>query len=531
MAVNCISSSPDRNGEKSVVQTERSAPAGPVGQPNRRLAVGVAATALTLLAVTIQVQEDLGNSVRNAAIFTTAVALGAMLVMVRLITRRPITVGSVCLLVLVLFHCGLLPYLILDARPTLFLEGPAAASARWLDSPMLGPAITTVAIGLLAFTAGYALLLIGQSMASTAPSPAKAASASRGISKLAFVVLVAGLIIWVAQVSARGVGALFGQDYMSVRTYADMPLLSAAFILIGLGLSALGFSQDDRLRRWALYLFLAYTAVSFTLGFRGESVFPIAAWLVATARRREIRLRIWHFLALAAALTAGSVVRQIRIESLAEANLSSVRPDPGDGLAEMGNTLHTVVAVQEWHNSERFIGWGTYWAPLERLVIGRLLGHPVTPVEVDPRVFSSTVMDRLGPLGGSPIAESYRSAGILGVVVVMALIGIVVGWLDSRRDSAWLGFVPGMVAYILFRWIRNDFTPVPLQICCCLLIIVVGMFIDALTARPRLSVKRAGHVIYTATARRRQSNRRRSPAGSRQLEVVRRPRGFRSHRQ
>lgn len=449
------------------------------------MAAGVATVALVLLVVTNHFQEALGHSVRTAAIFTTLVALGVMLAMVRLITERMLTVGSVCLLILVLFHCGLLPYFILDARPALFLDGPAAVNAPWLDSPLLGPAIVTVAIGLLAFTAGYALLLLVRSITVKAPTPATVAPTSAGICNVAFVVLAVGLIIWVAQVAPKGPGTLFGQNYMSVRTYADMPLLSTAFILIGLGLSALGSSRNDRQRRWALYLFLAYTMVSFTLGFRGESVFPIAAWLVAMARRREVRLRVWHFLAFAAALTAGSFVRQIRLESLAEVDLSSVRPNPGEGLAEMGSTLRTVVAVREWHHFESFAGWGTYWAPIERLFVGRLLGQPVTPVEVDPRVFSTTMMDRLGPWGGSPIAESYRSAGFLGVVVVMALIGILAAWLDSRRDSPWFGFVPAMVAYILFRWSRNDFTPVPVQICCCLLIIVVGIAVDAVTARPR----------------------------------------------
>ncbi|PTA46274.1 O-antigen polysaccharide polymerase Wzy [Micromonospora sp. RP3T] len=445
--------------------------------PDRVLSIWVAAVGVVLLTLTLRFQDALSVSVQSAAIFTTAVAVGAMVVTARLIVGRRLTLGFVYLLVLVLFHCGQLPYLILRWRPTLYVNGPNGDSL-WLTSQMLAPAIITVSIGILAFVTGYAVVtLVGFRPGVVRPP---VVTGRTGISTVSLLLLVVGLVLWAEQVAGRGVNTVFTEDYLSMRAYVDMPLLSTGFILIGLGFSALGFSRNDTQRKWALYLFLAFSLVSFTIGFRGESVFAVAAWLVAAARRRTIRVRAWHVLALTAALLAGSVVRQIRLEGVAVANFSAVRLNPADGLAELGSTLQTVVAAREWHASDAlpFVGWGTYAAPFERLVLGRALGLPVTPVDHDPRVFMTTIMDRLGPLGGSPVAESYRAAGILGVLVVMALIGVVAGLLDSRPDSSRAGFVTGMFAYTLLVWSRNDFSPVLVQTVGCLVAVGVGLLLD-----------------------------------------------------
>jgi hypothetical protein len=149
--------------------------------------------------------------------------------------------------------------------------------------------------------------------------------------------------------------------------------------------------------------------------------------------------------------------------------------------------MRPVALVHLWHGSagEAFVGWGTYWAPLERLVVGRVLGLPTVATTVDHRVFSTTVLQRVGAIGGSPVAESYRAAGVAGIVVVMVLMGILVGWLDLRPMGSLADAGAGLVGYVLLVWVRNDFTPVPLELLACVAVIGAGRILDRALAASR----------------------------------------------
>ena len=130
---------------------------------------------------------------------------------------------------------------------------------------------------------------------------------------------------------------------------------------------------------------------------------------------------------------------------------------------------------------------------------------------MDHRVFVSTIVDRVGPIGGSPVAESYRSAGLLGVVIVMIAIGVLVGWLDARPPGSGPAYLVGPLSYVLFIWIRNDFTPVFVQTCFSLCIVVIALKVNQLILRP----DRQGPLARPPAARERKGTCRAEPAQDR----------------
>ena len=445
----------------------------------------------TVLAGVLLFADVMNRSERAAAVITLFIAVAGIVSLMRLIPGRPLTVGSVYLLLFALFHVGALPYVITGSAPDML-----AGEGGWFDSPFRSAAITGVAVSLLAFMAGYAAVLSARQVipppALPDPEPT-APTQPHGLGILGLLLVAGGVVLWLAVAVAVSGTAFVTQSYDGFLSRTAGAPLPFAYLFIGVGLGALGLSPDTPLRRWGLVAFAIFAIPALVIGLRGEVVFPAAAWLIATARRRQIRVRGWHFLVLLAGLAAGSAVRQIRQVGFSPDRLGQVAINPLDGLVELGGSLRPLVEMQTWHaNGEPFVGWGTYWAPVERLLLGRMLGLAVPPTSDDPRVFAATVQNHIGQIGGSPAAESFRSAGLLGIVVVLGLIGLLVGWLDTRPVDSISGSAVAMIAYPLLVWVRNDFTPVVFDIVVCLLIICAAKLLDAVLSaqrrRPPLAV-------------------------------------------
>jgi hypothetical protein len=452
-------------------------------QPMRRAPLILLVSA-TGLAGVLLFADAINRSERAAAVITLFIAVAGVVSFMRLTPGRPFTVGSVYLLLFALFHVGTLPYVITGSTPDML-----AREGGWFDSPFRAAAITGVALSMLAFMAGYAAVHSARQVvpppALPAPEPAAPAQ-GHGLGILGMLLVAGGAAFWLAVIVAASGTAFVTQSYDAflIRT-GDAPL-PLAYLSIGVGLGALGFSPNPLLRRWGLVALAIFAIPAFLIGLRGEVIFPAAAWLVAASRRRQFRLRAWHVLVLLACLATGSAVRQIRIVGFSPDRLGQVALNPLDGLLELGGSLRPLVEMQTWHaNGEPFVGWGTYWAPVERILLGRILGLSVTPTSDDPRAFAATVLHNIGPIGGSPAAESFRSAGLLGIVVVLGLIGLLVGWLDARPVGSISGSAVGMIAYPLLVWVRNDFTPVIFGILVCLLIICAAKLLDSVLGAQR----------------------------------------------
>ncbi len=239
--------------------------------------------------------------------------------------------------------------------------------------------------------------------------------------------------------------------------------MPTAYLLMGFGIPVASASRHPSSRRAALVLFALWSLPAFTLGLRGEVIIPAAAYAVVAARRRVTPLRPWMAALAVGVVAAGSAVRVIRQHGLAGAG-TLTSTDPLSGLTELGYSIRPLVVAVGYHaRGEDYVGYGTYLAPVRRLVMGRLLGYQVPSVTEDPTVFGSMIARRVGPIGGSVAAEAYRSGGVFGMLLILFLLGVVLARIDATASTLLKDAAAGMVAFSLFLWIRNDFTPVPVQ--------------------------------------------------------------------
>ena len=69
--------------------------------------------------------------------------------------------------------------------------------------------------------------------------------------------------------------------------------------------------------------------------------------------------------------------------------------------------------------------------------------------------------DRVGAIGFSPVAEAYRNFGPLGVVAVLALLGALMGAIDTIRDRRTAVLTLAILYVPLLVNVRNSFVSVP----------------------------------------------------------------------
>lgn len=234
-------------------------------------------------------------------------------------------------------------------------------------------------------------------------------------------------------------------------------------LLVSLGFGFL-VSVDGRTARVALAIFAVYGAIGFALGFRGTILFTGAVLFVVKYRNRKIRS--WLFgMIVVVTLIGISVVRTTRaggFRSLLDAD-AGMR-DMLAGIAEMGHSIYPIVVVQDWlAQGESLRGGVTFIAPVARAIEG-ILG-PFGALPLSPSVlFNVEIMERVGPIGGSPIAEALRNWGVVGPFVVMLVVGLVIGRLDRLSHSTSSAMVMVVVLLPFFIAIRNSFAPIVFQL-------------------------------------------------------------------
>jgi hypothetical protein len=421
------------------------------------------AASITIGASLIVFRGVFDYSQRLTATIGLILAVTALILTSKMINGRPFSLGFAYLLLFSLFHLGVFPYISLDAKPHLFDE----THYGWFRNPEFSTAVYYVTLATAAFLVGYsALLSVAHRRVRLNRTPTLDLDAHRSaMASIGCVVLGTGLLLWFSvAISHFGLGFV-GTAYLSYLDATRNSPLPYAHLFIGVGLACVGLSPSRTLRRLALASFGLFAVPAFFLGLRGEVIIPVMSYVVAVSRvqRRNTKMRFaLLFTLLFAGLSLGSLVRQVRGRGLSSIGEATISANPLDGLAELGSSIYTVFVVHEWHdvNLEPYIGWGTYWAPIQRVLIGRILGLPTPETGNDVRVFSSTILERLGPFGGSPVAESYRAAGVLGICLVLGVIGLCVAGLDLRPDGSLFELLIGPLGYVLLLWVRNDFTPV-----------------------------------------------------------------------
>jgi hypothetical protein len=307
----------------------------------------------------------------------------------------------------------------------------------WALSPFASEAAVLALAGALAFSSGACLILSGRSRPAIRPGGRIDLVHAHGF---AGSVLVFGAIAtWCAiVVFSGGLGALFSsyEDYL--QTTGDFGTVFAViWPVLGCGIVMSVTGKHAWYRTAALVAFGAFSLVALPLGLRSEVMFPTVAVLIALARGGKALTALQAAVCGVTILLIIPIVRDLR-ESGVRALPKAVLTVPGlDALVEMGGSLHPVEKVVRWHaEGEPYEKGASYWAPFERAATRLLPGEHSSAADDDLRLMNVLVLDRIGAIGFSPVAEAYRNFGPIGVVIVMGILGVIIGHAD-RGKGRW----------------------------------------------------------------------------------------------
>ncbi len=419
-----------------------------------------------------------------APLFAVVCAASCVALTVTLSPRGWLSGSSVYAAMFFAFHCGVLLPLALGLPVPFFNE----QDTQWANGPAMLSAAGLVALGASTLLLSQVVFGWPRPVESAAREREPAHSCALGL--VGMPVLTLGVLGWFAIVLSRGGAGLVFGGYGDFLAATRGSATTYTYLCIGVGMAFVAGSSSTGTRRAALGLFSVWAAPAALLGLRGEVLLPGLAYLVVLHRRQPVPFRPSYAALGLAALSLGSVIRVGRNVGVVGGrgwDWSAFNPIPG--LVEMGYSIRPVVEVWRWnvYGYESQVGFGTYVAPVQRLVAGRLLGLPTPDARVDPRNFSGVVADRVGAIGGSPVAEAFRAHGAMGVVVVMLLIGLALVATDRLRGGARSDSCVGGVTYVLLLWVRNDFTPVPLN-----LLVIAALAVVTLAVSPVLTRARSG---------------------------------------
>jgi O-antigen/teichoic acid export membrane protein len=134
-----------------------------------------------------------------------------------------------------------------------------------------------------------------------------------------------------------------------------------------------------------------------------------------------------------------------------------------------------------------------------------VLGGTPVPESQNHSQMSTQVAERVGDVGGSIVAEAYHNFTVFGMLVLLLLCGLGLGWVNerARRGGAWLA-AAGVSGYVFLLLVRNSFAQVPTVLvltalatmCACLLAVGLGV-LRRLVARRRAG-KAAVPVMFGA---------------------------------
>jgi len=382
-----------------------------------------------------------------------AVAFGlALALCLALLARKGLWRPSTAYLVLFgLFHGGLL--LSVAVRG---VDAFTAYDVSWLYRGYTTEATRLAILGMNAFTlcAELAARRAGRPAVTTPPTvDTRPLDNPRGYGVIGLAVEFAGLAIFTGAVmGAGGFAQLTGNYPAFVQANQYNELLGYGTLFIGMGATlAIISGGPARVAGWLG--FAGYAVVAFQIGTRGEVLFPLLALLVVEARRGRRLRPLWTVLGVPCVLGLIGLVRSTRLPD-GSGMASTLWSAPLDAVAEMGYSLRPTTVVLDWHAFGEPFRHGITLIAVPVRFVERLTGWHGGPPVRDDRLFNVEIMDRVGPIGGSPVAEGY----------LLGAIGFAIGWLE-RRPATLLGHATvGVLLLPLLVQIRNSFAPVPAQL-------------------------------------------------------------------
>ncbi len=472
--------------------------------PQRRAAgTALAGCTIALFGVAAWASSFAALPERSAARVAVAVVAVCVVLCVRAQPRGVWACSSVYLITLSVFHFGVAA---LFATDTSFGRIRAQYDFRWLAVFPMSRLFAVATLGVVSATVGVAAMTGWRALR---PNPVAAVDhpVSDELSQrpdlrapAGFVLLAVSVVGLVATVLATGgLGLLFGSYADVGQSALRAPTVPYVLFGMGLGLVLAVIGGPSRWRRAAVVLFAVFAVVALPLGLRGEVMFPAVSAAAVAARRRVVVRGVVVLVGAVLLLAFIGGLREIRQSGLSGVRLQAITFSPVDGIAELGASIRPIGSVLEWRDGlgERPPPGSTFYGQLDRFVEGRLLGHPQPSQFTDERLFNVLIMNREGPIGGSPIAEAYYNFGGTGVILFLLLTGLAVAWMDHGRSARRTATACLVLLVPLVVEVRNAFAAVPSQV-------LLGLAVLGLIrmAEVGLTRRRASEAVRDAATRR-----------------------------
>ena len=397
------------------------------------------------------------------------------------------------------FHFGLIFSSAVGAQ---LIEEETRWLHQWFFRRLTHTAIVLSCAGLAACVAGVCLAGVLRAGRVERESETRDDPPFRSIlTRAGFSCLSLSIFGWLVIGLMSGGPGIFIGDYMSwLAATARTPIIWV-YYGIGIGMALLAVGGAHSLRRWGFVVFGLWSLVAFPLGLRGEVLFPLTTALVVMARRRAPMSTATVVVSAVFLLFAIAIVRDLRHEGIGRAKTSAMKGNPLSALGELGGSLRPVVEVLTWHDlGEDYLYGASYWAPVERAITAVVPIATRPPADQDDRIMNVLVQRRIGPIGFSVVAEAHRNFGGVGVIIIMLLLGLLLGWMESWPATPGRGAVLGVVFVELLFHVRNDFVAVPVHVVLGLCLVVFLRFLAHYRPRHLASAPAAFVPVNSAAA-------------------------------
>lgn len=346
--------------------------------------------------------------------------------------------------------------------------------AVWYYRPTTKYAIILALLGLVACVAG---VFAGQLLPSPKQHRSQVADGleedtTAAVGLVGMIVAIAG---WTWLLISKGSTLIFTSSYYDYLLIAEgNAFLGLSYTLLGCGLVFLVATRPSLTRVLGFALFGLFALIALPLGLRGEVLFPMVAALVVLSRERMILNQRTSIVLIIVGLALIGLLREVREVGLAYADQYSFKANPLAGVAELGSALRPVSEVVLWHDlGEDFLYGASYWAPFDRQLVYIVPGWRRLPAYLDERLLNVWIINRVGFIGFSPVAEAYKNFGMVGVVLVMFLTGVLLGSMENWPATTRSRIVLGGLLLSMLVEVRNDFGQVPAQLLVLVLLLLM----------------------------------------------------------
>lgn len=407
----------------------------------------------------------LASSWRQVGLVVLLTALTSIYLVASQFRRHIWAFAPMVLLLVVLFHTGLL----LGPAFTGEFYLLSGASTDWVYTAQTRQSAWFISTCIAAFAAGANLirLLAGPDRSRPAEDDGFAAV----VSGFGVVVLLGSIAGWFTLVLYLLGAQAFSGSYLDFFDATRVSAISYANLGIALGLGLLCVKPTGRWAKGALVVFGVFALVSMSIGARSTVMFSAATGAVVLAYRYPMPRVRWLGLILALVATVLGLVRLTRLTGTSAFGVDMLLRAPATGFAELGYTIRVVQTSFLWHDVRRepFSEGATYTGWLARFVDVYVLDVPVPPQDF--RLMNVEIADRVGGLGGSMLGEAHHNFGAVGGVLLVFLAGVGSAWVSRQVRTTHGLAVLAVVAGPVLIHVRNAFTPVIFAVFCGLVVV------------------------------------------------------------